>query len=291
MSPSPARTVRYRATVEYDGAGFHGYQIQPAHRTVQGVLEARLGRLFDRQVRVLAAGRTDAGVHAVGQEIVFDAPGSWDAARLERATSGVMPSDVRVGRPRGAAPGFHPRFDATGRRYEYYVGSGGPLRAARVWAPPTPPDEERLVDATALLPGRRCFESLSRAGQPELGTVCTVEQAGWTRTALGDLRFTIVSDRFLHRMVRYLVATLLDVARGRRAMEEWSSLLELGTGRPPEPAPANALYLTGVRYAEGWNRRPGVPGLSPPDARAADAEPGGDAVNIGNEMEREIEVQ
>ena len=263
---TPADSVRFRATVEYDGAGFHGYQVQPARRTVQGVLEAQLGRLFDRPARVIGSGRTDTGVHAVGQEIAFDAPASWTVARLERSLGGILPSDVAVYRPRPAPPDFHPRFQATGRRYEYYLGGAGPLRVARVWTPPSPPDVHRLVEAAGLLPGRRSFEALSRAGQPDLGTVCAVEQAEWTRTALGDLRFTIVADRFLHRMVRYIVATLVDVACGRRTLEEWRNLLERGAGRPPEHAPPGALYLTGVRYADGWNRAAGVPGLWPIEA-------------------------
>lgn len=258
-----ADSVRFRATVEYDGAAFHGYQIQPAQRTVQGVLESQLGRLFDRPVRVIGAGRTDTGVHAVGQEIAFEAPTSWTAAGLEQALVGVLPADVAVHRPRPASPDFHPRFQATGRRYEYYLGEAGPLRVARVWTPPSPPDARRLAEATALLPGRRSFDALSRSGQPHLGTVCAVERAEWTRTALGDLRFTVVADRFLHRMVRYIVATLVDVARERRPLDEWRGLLERGEGRPPEPAPAGALYLTGVRYPDGWNRRGGVPGLWP----------------------------
>jgi len=262
---TPARTVRYRATVEYDGAGFHGYQIQPEQRTVQGVLEARLARLFDGPVRVIGAGRTDTGVHASGQEIVFDVPAAWDAIDLGRSLDSMLPADVAIRRLRIARPDFHPRFQATGRRYEYFVGDAGPLRVARVWRPPSAPDADRLAEATARLPGRRSFEALSRAGQPQLGTMCTVETAEWCPTALGDLRFVIVADRFLHRMVRYIVATLVDVARGRRTLAEWEELLERGAGRPPEPAPASALYLTGVRYSEGWNRPAGVPGLWPLD--------------------------
>lgn len=260
--PAPD-TTRFRATVEYDGAEFHGYQVQPELRTVQGVLESQLARLFETDVRVIGAGRTDRGVHAAGLEVAFDAPASWDVARLEPALAAILPADVGLHRLRPAAADFHPRFQATGRRYEYFIGTAGPLRAARVWQPPSLPDPERLAEAAGLLPGRRSFEALSRAGQPELGTVCTIEQATWSRTALGDLRFLIVADRFLHRMVRYIVATLVDVARGRRTLAEWDELLERGAGRPPEPAPPAALYLTGVRYPEGWNRPAGVPGLWP----------------------------
>ncbi|TFG64235.1 MAG: tRNA pseudouridine(38-40) synthase TruA, partial [Gemmatimonadales bacterium] len=274
MAPVPAKpAVRYRATVEYDGAAFSGYQVQPSVRTVQGTIESQLERMLNGQVRVHAAGRTDAGVHAVGQEIVFDALPPWNAADLSRALNSLLPDDILVRNLRPSGPAFHPRFDATGRRYEYYVGppSTGPLRAARVWALAEVPDFGRLKNASALLIGRRSFAALSKAGQPELGTECTVELASWTRTCLGDLRFTIVADRFLHRMVRYVVGTLVEVGIGRRDVAEWSDLLCEQEARPPEPAPACALYLTGVRYAEGWNRNPGVPCLWPmPDGDHSD---------------------
>lgn len=261
----PTETVRFRATVEYDGARFHGYQVQPDLRTVQGELETQLSRLFDRPTRVIGAGRTDTGVHAAGQEIAFDAPPSWDADGLRKALGAMLPADVAIRSVGRTAIDFHPRFLATGRRYEYYVGRAGALRAPRVWQPPSMPELRRLAEATSRLPGRRSFESLSRAGQPQLGTMCTVETAEWSPTDLGDLRLVIVADRFLHRMVRYIVATLVDVARGRRTLAEWEELLERGAGRPPEPAPASALYLTGVRFSEGWNRPAGVPGLWPLD--------------------------
>lgn len=287
MSPSaPNDTVRYRATVEFDGAAFHGYQIQPTHRTVQGVLESTLRTLFERPTRVLGAGRTDTGVHAAGLEIAFDAPVSFGATELEKALGSMLPADVAATGLRRASPGFHPRFDATGRRYEYYIGPAGPLRTSRVWEPLSIPDVELLSEGAAILPGRRSFEALSRAGQPELGTVCTIERAEWTPTALGDLRFSIVSDRFLHRMVRYIVATLVDVGRGRRSLAEWADLLNHGTGRSPEPAPARALYLTGVRYAEGWNRPPGVPGLWP-SGRDEDETETRPLSGIGTESETE----
>ena len=262
--PIPA-AVRYRTTVEYDGARFSGYQVQPSARTVQGAIESRLERLFDRAVRVHAAGRTDAGVHAMGQEIAFDAPAGWNAPELSRALNSLLPDDIVARDLRQSAPEFHPRFDATGRRYEYYLGppTAGPLRVARVWAPDETPDLERLEEASALLVGRGSFAELSKAGQPDLGTECTIELAEWTRTGLGDLRFTIVADRFLHRMVRYVVGALVDVGIGSRDIDEWIGLLREQGSRPPEPAPARALYLTGVRYPEGWNRDAGVPGLWP----------------------------
>lgn len=264
--PEPARSL-VRATLHYDGADFRGWQTQPGHRTVQGVVERCLDDLFSGPCRVTAAGRTDTGVHAAGQEVAFQAPARWRPAELRRALNAVSPDDVWVEQLRPAPLDFHPRFDATGRRYEYLLGVGptaaSPLRRGRLWAPARHPDEHRLIEAAERLLGERSFGAFAKSGQPERGTRCRVEEAGWWRTGTGDLTFRIVADRFLHRMVRYLVSTLVEVATARRHMEELDGLLaEDPDVRPPSPAPAVGLYLTGVRYGEDWNRPPGIPGVA-----------------------------
>lgn len=264
--PEPSRPL-LRATLHYDGADFHGWQTQPGHRTVQGVVEGGLGELYPGPSRVTAAGRTDTGVHAAGQEIAFQAPARWDPAGLRRALNAVSPDDVWVEQVRPTTPDFHPRFDATGRRYEYLLGIGpaarSPLRRGRLWAPVRFPEEDRLVEASDRLEGERSFGAFAKSGQPERGTRCRVEEARWWRTGTGDLTFRIVADRFLHRMVRYLVSTLVEVATARREIEELDALLaEDPDVRPPSPAPAAGLYLTGVRYGKDWNRPPGIPGVA-----------------------------
>jgi tRNA pseudouridine38-40 synthase len=258
---------RYRATVHYDGSAFAGWQVQPDVRTVQGDIEGALERL-GVSGRLLGAGRTDAGVHAAGQEFAFDAPSSWTAEELSRALDAVLPGDIWVESLRETASDFHPRFQATGRRYEYYFapGSGGRppyRRSATTWIERAP-DVEILRQVTRPILGRHDFLAFSKAGQPDVSPVCTVEKAEWLLTPLGDVRFTIVADRFLHRMVRYLVATIVEQALGDRPPEDVGRLLA-GSGdvRAPAPAQASGLYLTGVRYREGWNRPPGVPGLWP----------------------------
>ena len=266
--PEPSPRPRFRATVHYDGTAYHGWQVQPGQRTVQGDLEACLERLFTTSVRVDAAGRTDAGVHAVAQEIAFPAPEGWDGAEMHRALDAVAPGEIWVERLSPAEPAFHPRFDATGRRYEYLLGvnrsARSPLWRHRLWAVRDGVDEASLAKAAARLPGERSFEAFAKSGQPELGTRCRVEEALWDRTLSGDLRFRIVADRFLHHMVRYLVSTLVDVATGRRDPVEMEALLAARDDvRPPTPAPPWGLYLTGVRYADGWNRLPGIPGFPP----------------------------
>jgi len=236
-------------------------------RTVQGEIETALRRL-GIEVRLLGAGRTDAGVHATGQEVSFDAPPSWTSAELGRALDSLLPGDVWIEILREAEADFHPRFQATGRRYEYYLAPGregrAPIRRHGTAWTAEAPDLEALRAAARPILGQHVFEGFAKSGQPEVGTVCTVEKAEWLVTPLCDLRFTIVADRFLHRMVRYLVVTMMEQGSGVRPPEDMVKLLT-GSGdvRPPAPADACGLYLTGVRYREGWNRPPGVPGLWP----------------------------
>jgi tRNA pseudouridine38-40 synthase len=241
------------------------------------VVEAALAQLLDRATRIHAAGRTDTGVHAAGQEIAFDAPDRWTPEDLRRGLNALTPDEVWAERVREAPGGFHPRFDATGRRYEYLVGTESeaesPLRRGRIWAVSAPIDRKVLWRLAKLVEGERSFGSFAKAGQPERGTRCHVQEAGWHHNVAEDLVFRIVGDRFLHHMVRYLVGTLVEIATGRRKAEELESLLaEEGGVRPPSPAPPWGLYLTGVRYPDGWNRPPGVPGL--PMRETGAAEPG-----------------
>jgi tRNA pseudouridine38-40 synthase len=261
-------SARYRATVQYDGGAFCGWQVQPDVRTVQGEIETALSRIFDRDTRVNAAGRTDTGVHAVAQEIAFPAPLRWKAVELARALNAVLPSDIWIPRVAPARLDFHPRFQATARRYEYYVSRGpeaeSPLRAGRAWRLDRALDEHLLRASAVAFLGRHDFGNFAKSGQPDVNPVCCVERAVWIETPLGDLRFSIVADRFLHRMVRYLVGTMVDVAQARRKMVDIRRMLSGAADlRSPEPAPPEALYLTGVRYMEGWNRPAGVPGLFP----------------------------
>ncbi len=258
--------MRYRATLQYDGAAFHGWQVQPDVRTVQGEVERAVSRLDDRSVRVESAGRTDRGVHAVGQEVAFEAERDWGEGELSRALNAVLPPEICVDALGPTDGDFHPRFDAERRRYEYFLrpgaDPGSPLRRHRVWTFADDLDPELLADAAAPVVGEQSFEAFAKAGQPERGTRCDVRRAEWETTVLGDLRLRVVADRFLHHMVRYLVSTMVEEAAGRRERGELERMLAGDEApRPPSPAPARGLYLTGVRYPDGWNRPTGVPGL------------------------------
>jgi len=241
-------------------------------RTVQGAVEEALARLLDRPgppgPRIDLAGRTDTGVHAAAQEIAFEAAAPWTAAQLHRALSAILPSDVALTRLRNATPDFHPRFDAQARRYEYVVdraSHGNPFLRNRVWPRPCELDVERLGAMARHLPGERSFEGFAKAGQPERGTRCAVEAARWISGPGSLLRFEIAADRFLHHMVRYLVGTMVEIAMNRRPAADLASMLKAEIpSRAVFPAPPRGLYLTGVRYPDGWNRDPGIPWLPEP---------------------------
>ncbi len=265
---SPAEAgARYRGTIAYDGGGFHGSQLQPDVRTVQGEIERALSRFFDRPCRIDLAGRTDAGVHALAQEIAFEAPAHRRLEDLARGLRALLPEDIGVSRLERASPGFHPRFDARRRRYEYVVATGAlagsPFLRDRAWRIRGDLAVERLAGMADALIGERSFEAFARSGQPERGTRCLVESAAWSRHGADIASFRIVADRFLHHMVRYLVGTMLEIARERRDPGDLAAML---AGAQPTraafPAPPQGLYLTGVEYEGGWNRPAGIPGLT-----------------------------
>jgi len=250
-APSP---TRFRLTVHYDGSGFHGWQVQPDHRTVQGELEAALGRLANRPVGVIGSGRTDTGVHATGQVASADLPAGWDAPRLRRSLNALLPGDVWIEAAAAARPDFHPRYDALRRTYRYEIGvdprSASPFHHRGCWPLCEPLDRDLLERAADAIRGTHSFEAFAKAGQPERGTRCTVHEATWSETGIGA-RLTITADRYLHHMVRYLTGTMVDIARGRRPIEEMARLIACEPGLVTSPpAPAEGLFLRRVDYPD-----------------------------------------
>lgn len=254
---------RFRLTLHYDGTRFFGWQMQPEVRTVQGELQTTLERLTGEHRTVTAAGRTDRGVHATGQVVALVLPRRWSAATLRRALNARLPGDIWVAEAQAAPPAFHPRYDATAREYGYRLGLTAAARSPfhRPWCWPRARltgdttssaadlDVEALHAAAALLPGEKSFAAFARAGQEHRGDRCTVTKARWAPWDLG-MEFTILANRFLHHMVRYLVGTMVDIARGRRPLDDMRAMLggnEEGLVTSP-PAPAAGLFLRRVSY-------------------------------------------
>lgn len=247
-------TTRFALTLHYDGSAFHGWQLQPDHRTVQGALEAVLTRLADRPRSVIGSGRTDAGVHAAGQIAAVDMPAVWSTEELQRALDALLPPDVWVEAVREVARDFHPRYDAVARTYEYRVGTAraaaSPFHRRWCWPLGAELDRHVLDEMADELRGERSFRAFAKAGQPDRGHLCTVTAAGWARWELG-VAFRITANRFLHHMVRYLVGTMVDAARGARPAGDLRRMLdgEAGIETSP-PAPPEGLCLVGVEYPE-----------------------------------------
>jgi tRNA pseudouridine38-40 synthase len=243
---------RFKLTLHYDGAGFFGWQVQPGVRTVQAELEAALSRLRNSPTTVIAAGRTDRGVHATGQVVSALMPTKWTAADLHRALNAILPEDIWIAAAEDAAPDFHARYDATARSYIYRIGtvpeSASPFYRRYCWPLGVSLSPDVLNDAARRVLGRHSFRAFAKAGQEDRGDMCTVASAEWRTTERG-VEFHVTADRFLHHMVRYLVGTMVDVARERRPVFDIDLLL---AGDPSvetsPPAPPEGLFLSHVSY-------------------------------------------
>jgi tRNA pseudouridine38-40 synthase len=249
----------YLAVVQYDGARFAGWQRQPGARTVQAEFETVLERLEGGTQRVVTtgAGRTDAGVHALGQGVSFTPGERWDGQpnELRRALNALLPDDVWVEQVHAMRPGFDARRSAMARRYRYVIGTdeaaASPFRRPYEWAIGAGPlDPAALQDASALLAGEHEFRGLAAAGAATAHYRCRVALAEWApRTDGAGVTFTIEADRFLHHMVRFLVGTMVDIALGRRPPADFPRLLAATDNLAASPpAPPQGLYLVAVRY-------------------------------------------
>ncbi len=245
---------RIKFTLHYDGSGFHGWQVQPGVRTVQSELEAALSRLADRPVGTIAAGRTDRGVHATGQVVSAAMPDRWTATDARRSLNAILPPDIWVAAAEEVSGSFHALRDAVARSYVYRVGTAdiawSPFRRRWCWPVRDALDGDVLMEAAALFVGTHSFRAFAKSGQEERGHRCVVHEAVWRPWDDVGYTFRITANRFLHHMVRYLVGTMVDVARGGRPLSELAALLSETNGLTTSPpAPPEGLFLDHVRYA------------------------------------------
>jgi tRNA pseudouridine38-40 synthase len=238
--------ARLKLTLEYDGTGFRGWAAQPDLRTVEGVVRDALGSAFERIEGLAVAGRTDAGVHALGNVVSVDAVGGPPAERVAEALNTHLPDDVAITAAEEAAANFHARHSARARSYRYRIWrrrTPSPFERRRAWWCPRPLEEERLAEAAALLVGEHDFCAFTPTETQHEVFVRKVLRAEWQRR--GDaLEFEITADSFLRHMVRTLVGTMVEMPPQRLA-----SLLE-GRARSEagSTAPAHGLYLERVEY-------------------------------------------
>ena len=249
-----AETRRIRVTVAYDGTGFHGWQVQPGLPTIQGKLEEVISGIEGAAVQVHGSGRTDAGVHALGQVAAFTLGNPIPLYNLRKAVNRLLPPAIRLLDAAEVHPEFHPRFDAVAKTYEYRIFRGEtchPLDWRYVHHFPYPLDEEAIGKLAPLLEGEHDFSAFAasdpsdREGQTRVRTIFS------SRVERGPDRlvYRVRGSGFLKHMVRNIVGALLEGGKGNLSEEDLRDLLASGRrAKPATTAPAKGLFLMRVDY-------------------------------------------
>jgi len=263
----------FKITLAYDGTGFVGWQRQASGTSIQGLLEDALRELDGRLVTVVGAGRTDAGVHALGQVAAFSIERAIGADVLMRAVNARLPPAVRIVAAEEAPPGFHPRFGARKKTYRYRIWNGeviSPFERQYAWHITGVLDVERMASAARLVEGRHDFAAFQAAGSETQTTerelfssrvkISTTEdtEEQTFRSIHPDLRvlcgggliqYEVTGDGFLRHMVRTIVGTLVEIGRGRRSVESIAETIRTrDRGAASATAPPEGLFLVAVSY-------------------------------------------
>jgi tRNA pseudouridine38-40 synthase len=244
----------FKATLAYDGTDFHGWQIQPNQRSVQGVLIKALSEIEAGPVDVQGAGRTDAGVHALGQVASFALSNPIPVENLAKAMNRLLPTAVRVVSLDLVPSSFHARYTATGKLYEYRIWRDDicpPFDFRYFCHHPYPLDEPAMCEAAAAFTGRHDFRSLAAAGGGDVESTVRTIYSSTLRREGERLIYQVRGDGFLYRMVRNIVGTLFEVGRGRLKADEIAAVL--GAKRRSAAggtAPAKGLFLVRVEYPD-----------------------------------------
>jgi tRNA pseudouridine38-40 synthase len=240
-----------KLTLAYDGTRFVGWQRQSEGESIQGLLEDALARFEGAPVSVNGAGRTDAGVHALGQVASVRLTSTHDPATLVRGLNAQLPQDIRILAVDERDERFHARFSARSKTYRYQIRNApiaSPFERAYVWHLAEPLALQAMSRAADLLVGTHDFAAFRSAGSDVSTTVRTVTRSGWHEVS-GRLTYEIAGDGFLRHMVRAVVGTLVEIGRGWRQPEEISGLLQGGTrAQAGATAPPHGLYLVAVDY-------------------------------------------
>jgi tRNA pseudouridine38-40 synthase len=249
----------FKITLAYDGTDFVGWQRQASGTSIQGLLEHALRELEGRDVAVIGAGRTDAGVHALAQVASFALERAIDTSVLVRALNARLPETVRVWSACSVTPAFNARFDARAKRYRYRICSGpilSPFERHYTWHFTAALDSAGMADAARRLEGRHDFAAFRAAGSDVATTERTILESRIETTEFAEeqcggalITYDVVADGFLRHMVRTIVGTLVDVGLGRRTPDSIDAVLASRDRSAAGPtAPARGLFLVAVEY-------------------------------------------
>lgn len=242
--------MRYFVWFGYDGAAYHGWQIQPNGNSVQEELQRGLSTLLREDISVTGAGRTDAGVHARVMVAHFDTEKALDCRQLAYKLNRLLPQDIAVDRVEPVSDDLHARFSATSRTYHYYIHTRkDPFRRAYSCEMHYDLDFAKMNEAGRILTTYEDFGAFCKAHSDVKTTLCQVTKAEWIQTSDTSWYFEITANRFLRNMVRAVVGTLVDVGRGKLTLDDFSKVIE-GKQRSDagESMPANALFLENITY-------------------------------------------
>lgn len=246
-------TQRYFIYLAYDGTNYHGWQIQPNGISVQECLMKALATFLRREIEVIGAGRTDAGVHATLMVAHFDFEGdALDVELVADKLNRLLPPDISVYQVRRVKSDAHARFDATARTYKYYITtSKNPFNRQYRCRIHGNLDFKRMNEAAQELFDYSDFTSFSKLHTDVRTNICRITMAEWTQVDEATWVFTIRADRFLRNMVRAIVGTLLEVGRGKMTVQDFKQVIELqDRGKAGTSAPGQALFLVNVEYPE-----------------------------------------
>jgi tRNA pseudouridine38-40 synthase len=240
--------------IEYDGTNYQGWQVQPRGPTIQGTLEEKLRLLTGEPIRLIGSGRTDSGVHALGQVAHFKTQSQMDVRSIQRALNSLLPHDIVIQKIEEVQEGFHARRHSKSKIYEYRIlnrSLRSPFHHGYVWHIPQRLDFKEMGKATRWLIGEHDFSSFRSVGSPTRTAVRRVIRAEWKRGREGLMRFEIEANGFLKQMVRALVGTLVEVGKGKISTVEFQKILDSKDRRKGGPtAPAQGLFLKEVKYTE-----------------------------------------
>lgn len=244
--------------MRYDGTDFAGWQVQPAQRTIQGVIEDVLAKIAGNPIKIAGAGRTDAGVHALGQVFHFTWPEGEPPERLLRALNGMLDGDVRIESLEAAPPEFHSSFSSTGKRYAYVIAEGkfaDPLLARYAWTPGYDIDWDLFERTAQRIVGEHDFAGFCCAGSGAETTnriihSVTIDDGPLVGPAdtQGVRRIEFHGNGFLYKMIRNLVGTLTDIARGHHAESTLEQRLAAPAPYQGYTAPAKGLFMVKIEY-------------------------------------------